>query len=380
MPPKTKNALPPGNYFFEGNQACAEAAIAAGCRFFAGYPISPSSEMLERLSWRLPEVGGVLIQMEDEIASIAAVIGAVWAGAKAMTATSGPGLSLMVENIGYAIMTETPCVIVDVQRAGPSTGQATRPYDGDIMQVKWGSSGDYQIIALAPWSVQEMYDLTIQAFNLAELYRVPVFIMSDAALAHLRENCYIPEGVEILERKKASGVPHFGSEEPAIVPPMATFGEGEGLIITGSAHDKFGYRKTQDPKVQKGLVERFNQKILANKEEIIRTEEYFLGDGMLDVVVVAYGLVARAALVAVKELRKNGVNAGMLRLKTVWPFPEERIKALKAKKVVVPELNLGQLVREVERFTKADVIPVNRVDGEVMRPEDILEVVGRYNF
>jgi 2-oxoglutarate ferredoxin oxidoreductase subunit alpha len=365
-----KNPLPPGNCFLEGNQACAEAALAAGCRFFAGYPISPSSEIMERLSWRLPEVGGVFIQMEDEIASMGAVIGAVWAGARAMTATSGPGLSLMVENIGYAIITETPCVIVDVQRAGPSTGQATRPCNGDIMQVKWGSSGDYQIIALAPWSVQEMYDLTIHAFNLAETYRVPVFVMSDAALAHLRENCQIPEEVEIMERKKASGAPHFGTDEPDGIPPMASFGEGEGLLITGSTHDSFGYRRTQDSNVQKEMVNRLSQKILSNAERIIQVEEHFL-DGA-EYVVVAYGLVARAALAAVKEAHLQGKKIGLLRLKTLWPFPEERIRALGARKIIVPELNRGQLVREVERVARVDVIPVNRVDGEVVRPEEIL--------
>ncbi|MDI6760957.1 MAG: 2-oxoacid:acceptor oxidoreductase subunit alpha [Candidatus Brocadiaceae bacterium] len=373
MSPKIKNPLPPGNYFFEGNQACAEAAIAAGCRFFAGYPISPSSEIMERLSWRLPEVGGVFIQMEDEIASISAVIGAVWAGARAMTATSGPGLSLMLENIGYAIITETPCVIVDVQRAGPSTGQATRPYDGDIMQVKWGSSGDYQVIALAPWSVQEVYDLTIRAFNLAELYRVPVFVMSDAALAHLREDCRIPEGVDIVGRTKAKGVPHFGTEGPVGVPPMASFGEEEGLIITGSTHDKSGYRKTQDPNIQKDLVDRLNEKVLSNAKEIIQTEEHFLKGA--EIVVVAYGLVARAALAAVKEARLGGINVGLLRLKTLWPFPKEEIRALRARRIIVPELNRGQLVREVERVTKVEVVYVNRVDGEVMGPGEILEAI-----
>jgi len=317
----------------------------------------------------------VFIQMEDEIASISAVIGAVWAGARAMTATSGPGLSLMLENIGYAIITETPCVIVDVQRAGPSTGQATRPYNGDIMQVKWGSSGDYQIIALAPWSVQEVYDLTIRAFNLAELYRVPVFVMSDAALAHLREDCRIPEEVDIVERTKASGAPHFGTEGPVGVPPMASFGEGEGLILTGSTHDKSGYRKTQDPNIQKDLVNRLNEKVLSDAKEIIQTEDYFLKGA--ETVVVAYGLVARAALAAVKEARLGGINVGLLRLKTLWPFPKEEIRALRARRIIVPELNRGQLVREVERVTKVEVVYVNRVDGEVMGPGEILEAIKR---
>ncbi|MFQ5957100.1 MAG: 2-oxoacid:acceptor oxidoreductase subunit alpha, partial [Candidatus Brocadiales bacterium] len=238
MDKSSNGNIPPGDYFWEGNEAVAEGAIRAGCGFFAGYPISPSSEIMERLSHRLPESGGVFVQMEDEIASLGAVIGAAWAGAKAMTATSGPGLSLMAENIGYAVMTETPCVIVDVQRAGPSTGQATRPYSGDMMQVRWCSSSDYQIIALSPWSIQEMYEFTVEAFNLAETYRVPVFIMSDAAIAHLRETCTVPKTATILDRRKSLKKPHFGTDDPGGVPPMASFGEGEALLITGSTHDE----------------------------------------------------------------------------------------------------------------------------------------------
>ncbi|MFQ5862515.1 MAG: 2-oxoacid:acceptor oxidoreductase subunit alpha [Candidatus Brocadiales bacterium] len=367
--------IPPGEYFWEGNEAVAEAAIRAGCRFFAGYPISPSSEIMERLSYRLPEVGGIFIQMEDEIASLGAVIGAVWAGAKAMTATSGPGLSLMAENIGYAVMTETPCVIVDVQRAGPSTGQATRPYSGDMMQVRWCSGTDYQIIALSPWSVQEMYGLTVEAFNLAETYRVPVFIMSDAAIAHLREICTVPGAVTVSNRRKLPNRPHFGTDDPGGVPPMASFGEGEALLITGSTHDEFGYRRTQDPNTQKKLVTRLNEKILRNADKIIQTEEYLIEDA--DVVVVAYGIAARAALKAIKQACDKGIKAGLLRLKTVWPFPEHNIRNLKAKRILVPEMNRGQIAQEVERFARADVetISITRVDGEVITSGEILEPI-----
>ncbi|MDO8137410.1 MAG: 2-oxoacid:acceptor oxidoreductase subunit alpha [Candidatus Brocadiales bacterium] len=370
---RIKNILPPGEYFFEGNEACAEGALAAGCRFFAGYPISPSSEIMERLARRLPDVGGVFIQMEDEIASIGAVIGAAWAGAKAMTATSGPGLTLMLENIGYAIMTETPCVIVDVQRAGPSTGQATRPYQGDLMQVRWGSSGDYQIIALSPWSVQEMYEMMVEAFNLAEDYRVPVFIMSDAAIAHLRETCTVSEELSISHRVKSHGTPHFGTEDQLGVPPMASFGEGEELLITGSTHDELGYRRTQDPTVQKRLVSRLSEKILRNARDIIQTEGYFLEDA--EVALVAYGICARAALEATKRAHQAGLKVGLLRLKTLWPFPEEEIKGLKVQKIFVPEMNLGQMVREAERVAEVEVVSVNRVDGEVITPGEILEAI-----
>ncbi|MCJ7746164.1 MAG: 2-oxoacid:acceptor oxidoreductase subunit alpha, partial [Desulfobacterales bacterium] len=250
-----------GLHYLSGNEAATEGAIAAGCRFYAGYPITPSSELMERISVRLRDVGGVFIQMEDEIASISAVIGASWAGAKAMTATSGPGFSLMQESIGYAAFTETPCVVIDVQRAGPCTGQATRVGSGDIMQAKWGSHGDYQVIALSPWSVQEMYDLTLRAFNLSERYRVPTMVMADEAVGHLRETINIPEKVEVWNRKKKRGASPFGTEEEDGVPPMPAFGEGEKLSVTGSTHDAFGFRKTDDPKAHAALVERINQKI-----------------------------------------------------------------------------------------------------------------------
>lgn len=393
-----KSDLQENQRFLEGNEACAEGAIAAGCRFFAGYPISPSSEIMERMMRRLPQIDGVFIQMEDEISSIAAVIGASWAGAKAMTATSGPGLSLMMENIGYAVMTETPCVIVDVQRAGPSTGQATRPAHGDMMQVKWGSHGGYQVIALSPWSVQEMYDETIRAFNLAETYRVPVFVMADAALGHLRENCEtIPlspftkrgRGISLVNRRRLKGVPHFGippHPNPlpqgerefsfSLVPPAAIFGEGENLLITGSTHDEQGFRKTQDSEVQERLLKRLSNKILLNAEKIIQTDEYLLEDA--EVVIVSYGITARASLAAIKIARQKRLKVGLLRLKTIWPFPDSVVKQVgeKVKKIIVPEMNLGQIVREVQRVVDTDVISFSKVNGEVITPDDLLQGIG----
>ncbi len=372
-----KTPFPKGTHYLSGNEAAAEGAIAAGCRFYAGYPITPSSEIMERMAIRLREVGGVFIQMEDEIASISAVIGASWAGAKAMTATSGPGFSLMQESIGYAAFTETPCVIIDVQRAGPCTGQATRVGSGDIMQAKWGSHGDYQVIALSPWSVQEMYDLTLRAFNLSERYRVPTLVMADEAIGHLRENLSIRAKVEVWDRKKRKGGSPFGTEEEDGVPPMPVFGEGERLLITGSTHDALGFRKTDDPEVHAKLVGRINEKILKNRSRIVEIEDYFLEDS--EIATIAYGFTARTSLYVVNRLRKEGMKVGMLRLKTLWPFPDEAVTELgkKVKKVIVLEMNLGQVAGEVKKFCRCDVIPLNQTDGEVIRPETILEILRR---
>jgi 2-oxoglutarate ferredoxin oxidoreductase subunit alpha len=370
-----KTLFPKGMHYFSGNEAAAEGAIAAGCRFYAGYPITPSSELMERMSVRLRDVGGIFIQMEDEIASISAVIGASWAGAKAMTATSGPGFSLMQESIGYAAFTETPCVMIDVQRAGPCTGQATRVGSGDIMQAKWGSHGDYQVIALSPWSVQEMYDLTLRAFNLSERYRVPTMIMADEAIGHLRETITLPERVEVWNRKKKKGGSPFGTEEEDGVPPMPAFGEGERLSVTGSTHDAFGFRKTDDPEAHATLVERINQKILKNNKAIIETEDYFLEDSAIGF--IAYGFTARTSLYVVKRLRKVGVKVGLLRLKTLWPFPEEAVREVgkKVKKMIVPEMNQGQVVGEVKKYCSCEVIPLGQTNGEVIRPERIIELM-----
>ena len=365
-----------GMHYLSGNDASAEGAIAAGCRFYAGYPITPSSEIMERMSTRLREVGGVFIQMEDEIASISAVIGASWAGAKAMTATSGPGFSLMQEAIGYAAFTETPCVIIDVQRAGPCTGQATRVGSGDIMQAKWGSHGDYQVIALSPWSAQDMYDLTIQAFNLSEGYRVPVMLMADEAVGHLKENVFAGAKVEVWNRKKQKGSILFGVEE-GDVSPMPSFGEGQKLSITGSTHNEFGIRKTDDPEAHAKLVDRINNKVLKNRCKIIETQDYFLEDA--EIAVVAYGFTSRTSLYVVKRLRKEGIKVGLVRLKTLWPFPEEAMRGLRGgvKKVIIPEMNKGQVAGEVRKYCSCDVIPISQTNGEIIRPETILEAVKR---
>ena len=372
---RNKIPFPRGMHYLSGNEAAAEGAIAAGCRFYAGYPITPSSEIMERMAVRLREVSGVFIQMEDEIASISAVIGASWAGAKAMTATSGPGFSLMQESIGYAAFTETPCVIIDVQRAGPCTGQATRVGSGDIMQAKWGSHGDYQVIALSPWSAQEMYDLTLRAFNLSERYRVPALVMADEAVGHLRENMSISAKAEVWNRKKKKGGSPFGTDEEDGVPPMPVFGEGERLAVTGSTHDAFGYRKTDDPDVHARLVSRINDKILGNREQTVETEDYFLEDS--EIALIAYGFTARTSLYVVKHLRKEGMKIGMLRLKTLWPFPEETVTKLaeKVKKILVPEMNLGQVAGEVKKYCGCDVIPLDQTNGEVIRPEVMIEVL-----
>jgi 2-oxoglutarate ferredoxin oxidoreductase subunit alpha len=374
---KVKSFLKPGWYFMQGDEACAEGAIAVGCRYYAGYPITPASEIMIRMVHRLPEVEGVFIQMEDEIASISSVIGASWAGAKAMTATSGPGISLMIEAIGYATITETPCVIVDVQRAGPSTGQATRPAQGDIMQVKWGPHGDNEIIALSPWSVQEMYDLTIKAFNLAERFRVPTFILADEAVGHLRETLVVKEEVEVYDRYKAPGLPPFGTEEPNGVPPMPSFGEGANLLVTGSTHDSWGFRKTADSAVQARLTERLVRKVKDFKWEVVETETHFLDDAAVGV--VAYGFTARAAFRAVKTLRSQGIKAGLLRLISIWPFAEEAIAELgkQCRVIFVPEMNRGQVAGELKKYTSTPVIPLPKTNGEVIEPGEIVEGIRR---
>jgi len=374
---KVKSTLPAGSYYFSGDEAVAEGAIAARCGYCAGYPITPATETLERLSVRFGEVGAVFMQMEDEIASICSCIGASWAGAKAMTVTSGPGFSLMQEGIGYAVFTETPVVIVDAQRGGPSTGQATRVGSGDIMQAKWGSHGDYQIIALSPWSVQELYDQTIRAFNLAERYRVPVLLMAEEATAHLREIVKVSEEVELVSRKKKAGAPPFGTEENGGVPPMPAFGEGEKLLVTGSTHDEWGFRRITHPEIHQKLVTRLHNKILKHGQEIIHYENYYLEDAA--VAVVCYGFTARSSLFAVERMRDEGQKIGMVRLKTLWPFASELIRDIgsKVKKILVPEMNMGQVVGEVMKYSSCDVVPYNQVNGEIIHPKTIMEQLRR---
>ncbi|MDD5092756.1 MAG: 2-oxoacid:acceptor oxidoreductase subunit alpha [Dehalococcoidia bacterium] len=370
-----------GEFFMNGDEACAEGAISAGCRFFAGYPITPATEIAERMAERLPEVGGTFIQMEDEIASMAAILGGSWGGVKSMTATSGPGFSLMMENIGLGAMMETPCVVADVQRAGPSTGLPTLTAQGDMMQARWGSHGLYGIIALSPSSPQEMFTLTIKAFNLSEKYRVPVLIMGDESVAHMSEKVTIPppEQLEIFPRRKTSLPPEEYlpyKPDADLVPPMANAGEGYFYHVTGLTHDERGY-PDMSAEAQQKLVRRLIDKIDLNKKDIIEIEEDQI-DGA-EVVVCSYGISARVALLAVKAAREEGVKVGMLRLITVWPFPDERIRQIagKVKAFVVPELNAGQIALEVERCVagKAKTILVPHMGGAVHDPKVILEAI-----
>jgi len=366
------NPLQPGRCFMQGDEACAEGAIAAGCDFYAGYPITPASEIMQHVCRRFVDLPGrVFVQMEDEIGSIASVIGASWAGARAMTATSGPGLSLMLENIGYAIMTEAPCVVVDVQRAGPSTGQATRPAQGDFMQARWGAHGDYEIIVLSPWSVQEAYNETVRAFNLAERFRVPVIVLMDEAVGHLRENMVLSEQIKVYGRPRHPHDAPFGQAE---VPPMPALGDGARLLITGSTHDARGYRRTVSSEAQSQLVSRFVDKILQHSDEIERNACHFCEEPHLDMLLVAFGFSARSALGAVRRAREAGVAAGLLRLTTLWPFPAETVGDLagRAHHVLVPEMNRGQMLREVQRVAPA-AKGYNRTDGEVITPQELWE-------
>ncbi|MGQ9640920.1 MAG: 2-oxoacid:acceptor oxidoreductase subunit alpha [Candidatus Bathycorpusculaceae bacterium] len=364
--------------FWQGNEACAEAAITAGCRFFAGYPISPANEIAERMAALLPKVNGIFMQMEDELASINAVVGASWTGAKAMTATSGPGFSLMQETIGWAFMTETPFVIVNVQRVGPGTGQATKCAQGDVMQARWGTHGDYSAIVLSPNSVQEMFELTIRAFNLAEKYRTPVILLADEIIAHLREQVTVPplKDIEIVNRKKPkpSDKMFFGLEDVA---PMPAVGEGFNVAVTASTHDEYGIRFTADPTVHRRIVGNINNKIRKNVDSIAEVETYNIKN--CQVGIVSYGCTSRAVYEAVEEAEKKGISVGYVRLKTIWPFQEELIKKLAetAEKILVPEMNLGQLFYEVERAAcNAEVVALNKIGGgELITPEEILSKI-----
>lgn len=372
-----------GTHFMLGDDAVAEGAIAAGCRFFGGYPITPSTEVAERMARRLPQIGGTYVQMEDELASIAVILGASWAGHKAMTATSGPGFSLMMESLGLALITETPIVICNVQRGGPSTGLPTAVAQSDMMQARWGSHGHYEIIALVPWSVQECFDLTVRAFNLAERYRTPVLLMADAEVGHLTERLVIPppDELELWERKRPLKPPgEYKPYEPDddLVPPMAVAGEGYRIFVESLTHDERGYPNTTAEAQQK-LVGRLTEKIRRNRFEIYDVEER--GVEGAEVVVLSYGISARIAVQAVALAEEQGVKAGLLRLKTAWPFPEERIRQLSSeiRGFVVPEINLGQMVREVERCAVdgCAVLSVPHAGGSIHEPEEILEAIMR---
>ncbi len=363
----------------QGNAACALGALAAGCRFFAGYPITPSSEIAEQMARLLPDRGGVFIQMEDEIASLAAVIGASAAGAKAMTATSGPGFSLMQEHIGYAAMGEVPCVVVNVMRGGPSTGLPTAPSQGDVMQARWGTHGDHPAIVLAPASVREIFDLTVRSFNLAERFRTPVILTYDEVIGHVRERVELPDRVEVVERAKPAMPPDeyvpYRSDGNG-VPPLPAFGDGYRFHMTGLTHDERGY-PTESREAAAALLERMHRKIDDHLDEIVEVERFLLDDA--DVCVFAYGIVAAAARDAVVEARARGVRAGLLRPLTLWPFPEEAVAeaAERCETLLVAEMNRGQLVREVERAAagRARVEGCFRADGEPIVPAELLRVL-----
>jgi len=369
-----------GEHFLNGDVACAEGAIAAGCRLFAGYPITPQSEITETMAHRLPTIGGFFLQMEDELASIAAVLGGAWGGMKAMTATSGPGFSLMMENLGLGIMTETPCVIVDVQRGGPSTGLPTATSQADMMQARWGTHGDHEIIAYAPASPQEMFDQTIKAFNQSERYRQPVLVMADEVVGHMMERVVIdPDKIEIYPRRKPSVpyeefLPYRGGAD--MVPEMACAGEGYRVHVTGLTHDERGYPDLS-VESQDALMHRLIGKIRDNADQIIEVEEENIRGA--DVVLVTYGIAARTSLRAMELAEQKGIKVGMLRLITVWPFPLKEVRKIagEVKGIVVPELNLGQIVREVERAAagQCPVRLVGHAGGGLHRPEDILTAI-----
>ena len=378
----SNRAVLTGRHFMMGNIACAEGALAAGCRFAAGYPITPATEVAERLAERLPIVGGTFLQMEDEIASIAAVIGASWGGMKAMTATSGPGISLMLENIGFALGTETPCVIVNVMRGGPTTGIPAVELQGDVIQPRRGSHGDYQAIALAPSSVQEAFDYTVEAFNLAERFRTPVFVLTDAFLGHMREELIVPEAeqIPIADRrlfppdKDVETLPGFLDEDVA---PMPVFGRGHKAHVTSSCHDAFGRRNVIDAKALDVFIRKLNDKIERHRDEIVRVTSDAEG---AEIVLVSYGSIFRCAQAAVEAGRAEGLPLGSFKLGTLWPFPDHEIAALagRVRHLIVLENNLGQLFPYVQAAAagraRVSFLPP-RVLGELHEIEGILKAV-----
>ncbi len=364
--------------FWQGNRAIAEGAIAAGCRFFAGYPITPASEIAEAMSQELPKRGGIYLQMEDEIAAISAIIGASWGGLLSMTATSGPGFSLMQESIGYAVMTETPCVIVDVQRAGPSTGQATKVAQGDLMQSRWGTHGDHESIVLAPNSSQESYELTMRAFDISERLRHPVIILSDEIVAHSRERVVIREaGLAVTRSYAQTSNPPYGGWDSEGRSLMPKFGDGHRLLVTGSTHDNRGFRRTSDPKTHNLLVRRLKDKIV-NHEGFL-SDVVIQGPERAEWGVISFGSTSRSVEQAMNESKKEFKS---LRLRTVWPFPDEIIKkfADTVDRLLVPELNLGQLFNEVVRTSddRTEVVPLNKIGGGLLiEPDEIVEAICR---
>jgi 2-oxoglutarate ferredoxin oxidoreductase subunit alpha len=367
--------------FLQGNEACVKGALAAGCRFFAGYPITPASEIAHGMAYELPRLGGVFIQMEDEIASLGAVIGASLAGAKAMTATSGPGFSLMQEHIGFASIAEVPCVVINVMRGGPSTGVPTHPSQGDVMQARWGAHGDHPIIVLAPSSVAECFELTIKAFNLSEKYRTPVIVLTDEMVAHTREKVFLPspDEIELVERPKPTEPPEWfvPYRDPGTgVPPMPSFGDGYRYHVTGLLHDERGYPTTRADEVEP-FIKRLFQKISQDFDELQWGETYYTEDSTLNI--VAFGSVARAALRAVKEARARGMKVGLLKLLILFPFMRRKVTQLmeSSSTILVPEINMGQISREVKRVNqgRCRVETLNKVAHEAMTPEEILDKI-----
>ncbi|OWZ83107.1 2-oxoacid:acceptor oxidoreductase subunit alpha [Natranaerobius trueperi] len=367
----------------QGNEACVKGALQAGATFYAGYPITPSSEVAEGFAEELPKMGGKFIQMEDEIGSMAAIIGASLAGSKSITATSGPGFSLKQENLGYACMAEVPCVVVNVQRSGPSTGGPTASSQGDVMQAKWGTHGDHPVIALSPYSVRETYDMTIQAFNLAEKFRTPVILLLDEVVGHLRENVNLPkrDEIKIINRKKPNEneeeyFPYQADEDG--IPPMANFGEGKPYHVTGLHHDKTGFPNLK-PEIVDDLIKRLVDKVEKASDEIIDLEVDIPEDA--ETVIISYGSVARSAISACKDLSTKGEKIGYIRLKTIWPFPYEQItQYLKCvNNIIVPEMNLGQILGEVEKCVDSNqnVRGVHRVDTHLITPQDIIKSIER---
>jgi 2-oxoglutarate ferredoxin oxidoreductase subunit alpha len=358
--------------FWQGNTACAEGALAAGCNFFGGYPITPSTEVAEHMAVRLPKKGGVFIQMEDEIASMAAIIGAAWTGARSMTATSGPGFSLMMENIGYAAMTETPCVIVNIQRGGPSTGQPTMAAQGDMLQCRFGSHGDYSIIALCPSSVQEMYELTAKAFNLADRYRVPVFVMADEIVGHMREKITVPDRVENVPRRELEkGVMPFYPEYD-LVPGFATFGKGHGVHVTGLTHDERGYPCATNVRLHHNLVKRLVDKVENARHDVA---DYDVINPDAEEVFIAYGAPVRTVQQVLHDNPDKKI--GFLRIRTVWPFPEFALAQFKnARRFLIPELNFGQMAREIERHVNVPVVSIPKLGGDLHLPSELAAALG----
>ncbi len=378
---RAKKVIGASKQFIHGDTAVSYGALLAGCRFFGGYPITPASEIAEQMSRLLPKVGGTYIQMEDELGSIAAVIGSSWTGAKAMTATSGPGFSLMQENLGFAAMSETPLVLVNVQRSGPSTGQPTLGAQGDMMQARYGSHGDYHPIVLSPNTIQETLELTIRSFNLAEEYRCPVFLMICADLGHMREMIEIPQQVELFERKKPKvpreeyvpfGEGQYGKKK---VPEMAIFGTGYHTYVTGLTHDEHGFPATDDQEDHDRLIRRQIEKITDDREALTDIERRQLDDA--DVAIVSYGIASRSALEAMRKARGQGKQVGYFRLRTIWPFPRQAIEKLSGQvdKIVVAEMNLGQLYHKVNEYASCEVTLASKIGGEIHTPNEILAEV-----